>query len=77
MAHRATACECLRRQLSGEPDAGNLHVRFYEGGGTSSPTRLAFFAGIATNFIPIGGILQRPQREAGYTPLTNNKRQRI
>lgn len=27
----------------GEPDAGNLHVRFYEGGGgNSSPTPLAF-----------------------------------
>src|SRR5947207_1046058 len=28
---RATACACLRRELSGEPDAGNLHVRFDEG----------------------------------------------
>jgi len=25
-------CECLRRELSGEPDAGNPHVRFDEGG---------------------------------------------
>jgi hypothetical protein len=34
---------CLRylavKQFAGEPDAGNLHVRFYEGGGgNSSPT---------------------------------------
>src|ERR1700676_4187407 len=28
---RATACAYLRRELSGEPDAGNLHVRFDEG----------------------------------------------
>ena len=25
------ACACLRREFSGEPDAGNLHVRFDEG----------------------------------------------
>ena len=25
-------CECPRRELSGEPDAGNPHVRFDEGG---------------------------------------------
>ena len=24
-------CACLRRELSGEPDAGNLHLRFDEG----------------------------------------------
>ncbi len=24
--------ECLRQELTGEPDAGNLHVRFEEGG---------------------------------------------
>jgi hypothetical protein len=24
-------CACLRRQLSGEPDAGNLHLRYDEG----------------------------------------------
>src|ERR1043165_5894124 len=28
------ACACLRRELSGEPDAGNLHLRFDEGRGT-------------------------------------------
>src|ERR1035438_10261834 len=36
--HRATACGCLRGELSGEPDAGNLHVRFDEGRGTSVPS---------------------------------------
>jgi hypothetical protein len=25
------SCACLRRELSGEPDAGNLHLRFDEG----------------------------------------------
>src|ERR1039457_4732290 len=25
------ACACLRREFSGEPDAGNLHLRFDEG----------------------------------------------
>src|SRR5260370_40781760 len=25
------ACTCLRREFSGEPDAGNLHLRFDEG----------------------------------------------
>jgi len=41
------ACACLRREFSGEPDAGNLHVRFDEGrgrhriAGASSPTLLA------------------------------------
>jgi hypothetical protein len=29
----AVACACLRRELSGEPDAGNPHVRFDEGRG--------------------------------------------
>jgi hypothetical protein len=24
-------CTCLRREFSGEPDAGNLHLRFDEG----------------------------------------------
>ena len=24
-------CACLRRELSGEPDVGNLHLRFDEG----------------------------------------------
>ena len=24
-------CACLRREFSGEPDAGNLHLRFDEG----------------------------------------------
>ena len=24
-------CACLRQELSGEPDAGNLHFRFDEG----------------------------------------------
>src|SRR5258708_1982847 len=27
-----STCECLRQELSGEPDAGNPHVRFDEGG---------------------------------------------
>jgi hypothetical protein len=31
MQGRATACACLEREFSGEPDAGNLHVRFDEG----------------------------------------------
>jgi hypothetical protein len=29
-------CACLRRELSGEPDAGNLHLPFDEGRGTFS-----------------------------------------
>ena len=29
-------CACLRRELSGEPDVGNLHLRFDEGRGTFS-----------------------------------------
>ena len=29
-------CACLRRELSGEPDVGNLHLRFDEGRGTVS-----------------------------------------
>src|SRR3990172_5012619 len=28
----ARTCESLRREFSGEPDAGNPHVRFEEGG---------------------------------------------
>jgi len=31
--YRATACACLRRQFSGEPEGGNLHIRFDEGRG--------------------------------------------
>ena len=30
-AKQVTACACFRRELSGEPDAGNLPVRFDEG----------------------------------------------
>ena len=33
MESRATDRECLERQFLGEPDAGNPHVRFLEGGG--------------------------------------------
>ena len=29
-------CACLRQELSGEPDVGNLHLRFDEGRGTGS-----------------------------------------
>ena len=29
-------CACLRREFSGEPDAGNLHIRFDEGRGSRS-----------------------------------------
>jgi hypothetical protein len=29
-------CARLRRELSGEPDVGNLHLRFDEGRGASS-----------------------------------------
>ena len=29
-------CACLRRKLSGEPDVGDLHLRFDEGRGTFS-----------------------------------------
>ena len=29
-------CACLRRELSGEPDVVNLHLRFDEGRGTCS-----------------------------------------
>ena len=29
-------CACLRRELSGEPDVGNLHLRFDEGRGAFS-----------------------------------------
>ena len=29
-------CACLRRELSGEPDVVNLHLRFDEGRGTGS-----------------------------------------
>ena len=29
-------CACLRRELSGEPDVVNLHLRFDEGRGTLS-----------------------------------------
>src|SRR5882724_6144101 len=36
--NRATACACLRRELSGEPDAGNPHVRFDEGRGDVNPS---------------------------------------
>src|SRR5450755_4328731 len=31
------ACACLRREFSGEPDAGNPHLRFDEGRGRRSP----------------------------------------
>lgn len=38
-------CACLRRELSGEPDAGNLHLRFDEGRvgrATASPSLLLY-----------------------------------
>jgi hypothetical protein len=38
-------CACLRRELSGEPDAGNLHLRFDEGGvgrASASPSLLLY-----------------------------------
>jgi len=38
-------CACLRRELSGEPDAGNLHLRFDEGRvgrGLPSPSLLLY-----------------------------------
>src|SRR5205085_398316 len=40
---RSACCACLRRELSGEPDAGNPPVRFDEGRGTcGSPPTLLF-----------------------------------
>jgi hypothetical protein len=29
-----SVCVCLRQEFPGEPDAGNLHVRFEEGEGS-------------------------------------------
>jgi hypothetical protein len=43
-------CACLRRELSGEPDAGNLHLRFDEG-------RVGRATGVAFSpTLPIGRI---------------------
>jgi len=50
MESRATDRECLERQFLGEPDAGNPHVRFLEGGGFPPLLDWRFFmrgAGIA------------------------------
>ena len=42
-------CACLRRELSGEPDVGNLHLRFDEGRGTFSvPSYSTFGEGMAS-----------------------------
>src|ERR1043166_6248720 len=35
-------CACLRRELSGEPDVVNLHLRFDEGRGTCSGPLLLY-----------------------------------
>src|SRR5437762_9739172 len=42
-------CACLRRELSGEPDAGNLHLRFDEGRvgrALASPSLLLYRLGL-------------------------------
>ena len=57
-------CARLRRELSGEPDVGNLHLRFDEGrvgraiGVALSPTLPVAFVGDTTKLVlDLGGLL--------------------
>ena len=53
-------CACLRREFSGEPDAGNLHIRFDEGGRKPQP-----LAGSSSRTLPVlKGFLNRAREQA-------------
>ena len=62
-------CARLRRELSGEPDVGNLHLRFDEGrvgravGVALSPTLPVAFVGDTTKLVlDLGGLLMEAAR---------------
>jgi hypothetical protein len=61
-------CACLRRELSGEPDVVNLHLRFDEGR-AGRATRVAFSPTLPVTFF--GGTTRKSKSFPGGKSLKN------